>query len=620
MATTPTKRDIKYINKDFSQFREQLINYAQTYFPQTYTDFSDTSPGMMFMEQAAYVGDVLSFYLDNQFQENFIQYARQSNNIFELAYMFGYKPKISSCATTTLEVYQELPSKFDSGTGTYSPDFDYALEILPNTQFNAVGGITFISEDTLDFSISSSQDPTEITISQVLGGNPQYYLLKKQLRVISSKMNTTTFQFNQPEEFPTVDISSANLVGILDVIDSDGNEWSEVDHLGQEMVFDSIKNTNPNDPNSDKDIPYLLRLKKVQNRFSTRFRNSSTLQLQFGVGSPSNTTEEIIPNPNNVGIGLPFIKNKLTTAYSPTNFLFTGTYGIAPSNTTLTVRYLTGGGVESNISANTISTIENINTSVKFIKYNLSNTTSNYIFNSLRITNPQAAVGGGGGDTLEEIRQNTMMMIASQKRAVTSDDYLIRALSMPSNYGSIYKAHIDTPKVRDNQVSTIETLNLFILSRNSTGALTYANKTLKNNLRTYLSQYRIIGDNIEIRDAFIINISINFEIIVLPEFNNQEVLLNCINKLKNHFSLDKWQINQPILMRDLYVMLDKCKGVQTVKDIHIMNKAGTTSGYSAYAYDIEGATKNHVVYPSLDPSIFEIRYPDTDIKGQVVPL
>jgi hypothetical protein len=191
---------------------------------------------------------------------------------------------------------------------------------------------------------------------------------------------------------------------------------------------------------------------------------------------------------------------------------------------------------------------------------------------------------------------------------------------MPSDYGAISKAYIEQPKLTDNQVSTIETLNLYVLSLNVQGQLDYASTTLKNNLRTYMSQYRMIGDNIEIRDAFIINIGVDFEIIVLPEYNNNEVLLACVTALQSYFDISKWQINQPILLRDLYILLDRISGVQSVKNISISNKAGTTLGYSQYAYDVTGATQNQVIYPSLDPSIFEIRYPNTDIKGKVVPL
>ena len=613
---TPTNRDIKYINRDFSELRQRLIEYSRTYFPNTYNDFSPSSPGMMFMEQAAYVGDVLSFYLDNQLQENFIQYAQQYNNIFDLAYMFGYKPKVTTAAQTTIDFYQQLPGKTVSGSVV--PDYDYAMTVKENTQVSTQENISFIIEDKIDFSISSSQDPTEVSVYQVAGNTPQYFLLKKSRNAISATINTQTFTFNNFEPFTTINLSDNNIIKILDITDSDGNIWYEVDHLGQEMVLDSIKNTNINDPNKVDDVPYLLRLKKVQRRFATRFTSQQNLQIQFGAGSPNNIDEQITPNPNNVGIGLPFLKDKLTTAYSPVNFLYTNTYGISPSNTTLTVRYLVGGGVTSNIQSNTLTNI--LTENVVFNSFNLNTTTGNYIFNSLAATNPLAASGGKTGDTLEEIRQNTLSLIASQKRSVTADDYLIRALSMPSNYGSITKAHIEQPKLTDNQVSTIETLNLYVLSQNFQGQLDYANITLKNNLRTYLSQYRMIGDNIEIRDAYIINIAVDFSIIVLPEFNNNEVLLSCINALKDYFNISKWQINQPILIRDLYVLLDKVKGVQTVKDISLTNKAGTITGYSQYAYDISSATQNQVIYPSLDPSIFELRYPNTDIKGKVVPL
>jgi hypothetical protein len=614
MATT--KKEIKYINRDFSDFKTRLIEFAKTYFPNTYNDFSEASPGMMFIEQSAYVGDVLSFYIDNQFQENFIQYAQQSNNLYELAYMFGYKPKLSSAAQTTIDFYQQLPSKLVGSE--YVPDYDYALTISENSTITSDNGTSFIIQDKIDFSLTSSQDPTEISIYQVAGNTVQYYLLKKSRNAISSTIVSQTYTFTDPLPFQTINLNTTNFLKILDITDSDGNLWYEVDHLGQEMAFDSIKNTNINDPNKMDNTPYLLKLKKVARRFATRIIAKDNIQIQFGVGSPDSTTEEITPNTNNVGIGLPFKQDKLTTAYSPTNFLYTGTYGISPSNTTLTVRYLTGGGVTSNIAANTLTKISP--ESIKFNLFSLVDNTANYIFSSVSVNNPLAASGGNSGDTLEEIRQNTLALVASQKRSVTADDYLIRALSMPSDYGTVSKSYIEQPKLTDNQVSTIETLNLYVLSLNSEGKLDYANTTLKNNLRTYMSQYRMIGDNIEIRDAYIINIGINFEIIVLPEYNNNEVLLACITALQTYFNLDNWQLNQPIFLRDLYILLDKIKGVQTVKNISIANKVGTSTGYSQYAYDIEGATQNQTIYPSLDPSIFEIRYPNSDIKGKVVPL
>ena len=610
-------KNIKYINKDFNEFRASLIDYAKTYFPTTYHDFSPASPGMMFMEMAAYVGDVLSFYLDNQVQENYLQFARQSNNLFELAYMFGYKPNVTGVANTDIDFYQKIPSKLSGST--YIPDFDYALFINQNSTVATTEGTSFLISDPVDFSVSSSTDPTEITIYEISSGNPTYFLLKKSRKSISATINTTTFSFGSPVKFDTVELNATNLIGVLDIVDSEGNIWYEVDYLGQEMIYDSIKNTNVNDPNLfqyNDDAPYLLKLKKVQRRFATRFRNSTTLQIQFGAGTTSDVDENIVPNPDNVGIGLPFEQTKLTTAYAPSNFLFTDTYGIAPSNTTLTVRYLTGGGVSANVPANTLTAI---NGSITFLNSNLVPSTANDIFSSLAVTNPEAASGGGDGDTIEEIRQNSSVNFASQLRNVTQDDYLVRALSIPAKYGNIAKAYIEPTKLQNVSLGESKgVLDLYILTFDNNGNLVVSSPALKQNLITYLSSYRMIGDAVNVKDAFVINIGINFEIIVLPNFTNNEVLTNCITALQTYFAISNWQINQPIILRDLYILLDRIEGVQTVKNISITNKAGTNLGYSEFAYDIAGATQNNVIYPSLDPMIFEVKFPNTDIQGRVV--
>ena len=611
------RRNIQYINKDFTELRASLINYARTYFPTTYNDFTPSSPGMMFMEMAAYVGDVLSFYLDNQIQETYLQYARQTNNLYELAYMFGYKPNVTQVSTVDLDFYQQVPAN------SLAPDFNYSLFIPANTIVTSIasGSTSFIIQDPIDFSVSSSGDPTEVTVYSVDGSNnPTYFLLKKSRKAISSTINTSTFVFGIPEQFSTVELAANNIVGILDVFDSDGNQWYEVDYLAQDTVFDSIKNTNTNDPNLSQysgDTPYLLQLKAVQRRFTTRFLNSTTLQLQFGAGTSADTDEEILPNPDNVGLGLPFEIDKLTTAYAPSNFIFTKTYGIAPSNTTLTVRYLTGGGVGSNSPANTITSITS--GTPTFINTNLTANTANYVFNSLAVNNLTAADGGGDGDTIEEIRQNSSANFATQLRNVTQDDYLVRALSMPAKFGVISKAYIEPTKAQSaasGQAASI--LDLYVLSFDVDSKLRTASQALKQNLSTYLSQYRMVNDSISIKDAFIINIGVNFDIIVLPNYNSNEVLTKCILALQDFFAIKNWQINEPIVLRDLYVVLDNIEGVQTVKNITISNKVGVNLGYSEFAYDIAGATLSGTVYPSLDPMIFEVKYPNQDIQGRVV--
>jgi hypothetical protein len=569
MATK--RKNIQYINRDFNELRASLVDYAKTYFPTTYNDFTPASPGMMFMEMAAYVGDVLSFYLDNQVQETYLQYARQTNNLYELAYMFGYKPNVTQVATAPISFYQQVPSKLSGST--YIPDFDYALFINQNAQIKSVTNpnISFLIEDPIDFSVSSSGDPTEISIFSIDGSNnPLYYLLKKDRKSISSTINTTQFSFGAPQQFSTVEINAEKIIGVLDVFDTDTNEWYEVDYLAQDAVYDSIKNTNPNDPNLSQyqgDTPYLLKLAQVQRRFITRFLNSGSLQIQFGAGTATDTDEEIIPNSDNVGLGLPFEKTKLTTAYSPSNFIFTKTYGIAPSQTNLTVRYLTGGGVEANVPSNDLT---NLVADITFLNSNLNSVTANTIFASLAVTNPTAADGGGDGDTIEEIRQNASANFATQLRNVTQDDYLVRSLSMPAKYGVIAKAYIEPTKAQSMSAGESNSvLDLYVLSYNASNQLNTASTALKQNLTTYLSQYRMVNDAVNIKDGFIINIGINFDIIVLPEYNSNQVLFNCIEALKTYFAIDKWQINQPIIYREIYILLDKIEGVQTVKNIKL---------------------------------------------------
>lgn len=617
MATT-LKRDIRYLNRDFSNLRTSLIDFSRTYFPSTYNDFTPASTGMLFIEMAAYVGDILSFYQDNQFQETFIQYARQNENVFGLAYQLGYKPKVTSPAIVDVDVYQQLPA-ITSGSITF-PDYTYALKVGENTIANSTNGTSFILEDPIDFSTSSSNDPTEVTVYQISGTQPTFYLLRKTRKAISAAINTTTVSFGSPQKFSTSTINGTNIIGILDVFDSDGNQWYEVDNLAQESVFTSISNTPTNDPNLSgaDDTPTLLKIKQVQRRFTSRFLNESVLQLEFGAGTTGDNDEEFTPNPDNVGLGLPFQKSKLTTAYSPLNFVLTNTYGIAPSNTVLTIRYLTGGGLTSNIEANTLT---GINTNLTtFINSNISNTAlAQTIFNSVASNNPIAASGGTAGDTLEEVRQNALGNYQNQLRTVTPQDYLIRVLSMPSSYGAVAKAYAQAAKLSDTALNEAPTvLDLYVLSYDLNQNLRVTSTALKQNIKTYLSQYKMINDSIKLKDAFIINIGIDYDVVVLPNYNNNEVLLRCNNALINQFDIEDWQINQPIIMRDLYILLDRIEGVQTVKNIKIYNKTGTSLGYSNYSYDVEGALVNGIIYPSIDPMIFEVKYPNTDIKGRVV--
>ena len=185
--------------------------------------------------------------------------------------------------------------------------------------------------------------------------------------------------------------------------------------------------------------------------------------------------------------------------------------------------------------------------------------------------------------------------------------------------GAVSKAYIEQTKLNTLLPGEIpSTLTLYILSQDINGNLTNSSNALKQNLQTYLAQYRVIGDSIVIKDAFYINIGVNFEITVRPNFNSNDVLKACITSLQTYFNLNNWQINEPIQKKEIFLLLDKIQGVQTVKQVTFTNKVG--GNYSQYAYDLNGATLNDVIYPSIDPMIFEVKFPNTDIKGKVVNL
>jgi len=276
-----SNKDIRYINKDFNDFKQSLINYAKTYFPTTYNDFSPTSPGMMFIEMSSYIGDVLSFYLDNQIQETFLQNAREPRNLYELAYMFGYKPKVTTVATTTIDFYQTVPSILSSSV--YVPDYRYGLLVETGSVLVAnigTGSVSYLVEDKVDFTVSGSSDPTTISVYTVSSNSPTRFLLKKSRQAISATVNTKTYTIGAPTEFYTVTINDSNIVKVLDITDSNGNKWYEVDYLAQDTIYDSIKNTNVNDPYNSvdsSDAPYLLQLKQIQRRFVTRVIDTGSL-------------------------------------------------------------------------------------------------------------------------------------------------------------------------------------------------------------------------------------------------------------------------------------------------------------------------------------------------------
>ena len=654
MARTSVQKDtiksINYLNKDFGDFKSNLIEFAKQYFPNTYNDFNEASPGMLFVEMAAYVGDVLSYYIDSQFRESLLAYAEEKRNVYNIAQSFGYKPKTTSPADVILDVFQTVPALNNQ------PDYRYALTIDDGTEINSNSiGTTFRTLEDCNFKFSSSLDPREVTIFETDDGEPTKFLLKKKVKAKSGKIATEYFDFSSAEKYTQIRLSNPDVIEIISCTDSDGNKWYEVDSLARDTVFQDMENNSANDPSSVGDrelVAYILKLKKVSRRFTTFINENDETILRFGAGISDNPDEEIIPNPTNVGSSLPGSPTYLTTAFDPSNFLKTSTFGMAPANTTLTIEYSHGGGVDDNVNVNDINQLGPISFTIN--ENGLSTSLVQESKDSVSFTNPKPARGGSSGETVRETRENALAYFQSQQRAVTKEDYIVRAYSLPPKYGTVAKVHMSQDEqlskvgmadrlarkitnadvgteLRDLQVNNIPNplaMNMYTLGFDGNGKLSPLTQTTKQNLKTYLSQYRLVTDAINIKDAYIINIGVNFAILTKVGFNKQEVLLRCVTAVQDFFDIDRWQIGQPIVLTDLVYELSLVDGVASIVNprennpnnlpIVIENKYQFAQGYSGNFFDINTSIRGGVLYPALDPSIFEVKYPNTDIKGKVL--
>ena len=621
------KKDIKYLSKDFGEFRQNLINFTKNYFPDTYNDFNESSPGMMFMEMASYVGDVLAYYTDSNLKESMLAYAEERGNLNSIATGLGFKPKNMRSSLVTLDIYQTVPA---IGTGVNAkPDFKYALNINAGMVAQSNTGIQFRTLTPVDFNFTGSgADARNVSVYQVdeTTGTPTYYLLKKQVQAVSGEVVTETYEFNEPKIYDKIVLPYEDIIEVIDCYDEQNGRWYEVDYLAQEMVQESIRNIATTDPDLSSfasSAPYILKLKRTAKRFITRFRADRRLEIQFGAGISEEHDRDLIPNPENVGLGIKGLKREVDLSVDPANFLYSSTYGQAPSQTTLTIRYTRGKGLMDNVPANTIQQVTDITYGSQITT--VDETLLQQTRDSVAVNNPIPAKGGGDMEPIETIRQKTLGTFAAQNRAVTKEDYILRAYTMPAKFGDVAKAYI----IQDEQVDSTNpeakianplAMNMYCMGYNSAKQLVPLNAAVKQNLKTYISQFRLMTDAINIKNAFIINFGVEFEIIPKPSYNGSEVILRCIDTLRELLNVDRMQINAPLIISDIFTRLDNVEGVQTVSDVQIINLYDSNAGYSGNVYDIEAATLNNVVYPSLDPCIFEIKYPNKDIKGRIVGL
>lgn len=595
-------RDIKYINKEFKDLRSDLKEFAKNYFPETYTDFSADSPGMMFIEMASYVGDVLGFYQDKQFQETFPQHAASRENLYALANTVGYKPKIVTASQAELTVSQIVPAI------NGEPDFTYAGILPENSTITAStgGGVSFITLDRVDFTTSTVHSPTQELIHRIEDNEPVEFRLVKKVKAISGNIVTVQRTFTLAEKFKTIEIVDTGIIEIISIEDTAEDKWREVPFLGQDTVFKETTNEQ-----ADKSIvPYILEVERTPKRFITRVKSNNVLEIQFGAGIVELEDEEYIPTPTDIESNRINNESSLFNTYNPSNFLSTRTYGLAPSNTTLTIKYLKGEGIQSNVPSNTITQLQT--------QPLPSDPTKTEYLETIEIFNELPGQGGGGPESIEELRQNIRKTYAEQGRAITPQDYAIRILSLPARYGRVSKIFTGQDSIRPSQIEDPLATSIYMLGKDDNNNLVEVTPSLSNNIKQYLSQFTGVLDKVRLKQAYIVNIGIQYEIIPLPGENSREVLTKVTSRLKELFDVSKQNINQPINLSKIYTEIDKVDGVQTVQDVKIINKVGEE--YSKYGYDIKGATRNNIIYPSIDPMIFEVKFLEKDIEGKTTTL
>lgn len=647
----PNSKDVSYLSKNFSEFRQNLIEFAKAYYPNTYTDFNEASPGMMFIEMAAYVGDVLSYYVDTQFRENLLLFAQERQNIIAISQAMGYKPRLTAAATVEATIHQIVPAL--GVTSNYDPDQRFFLKIRTNSKFstNSPPIKTFRSIEDVNF---AEADDRSIRILTREAGTfvPTSYVVSKKIKLISADVKTAEFTFGSPQPFTKIELPELDVINIVSIVDSDGNTWYEVDYLGQDVIIEerdvSSRNASgflQNSSMATSALPpvKLARFIRKPRRFATRINSNLKLEVLFGSGGATNVNEEIITLNSTQIANTKYNQRVANFALDPSDFLSTDTFGLAPANTTLTITYTVGGGIESNVSSNTITNVDSILVSNRSTDYAASEQNLfTRTVESVAIINEEPATGGAGIETIEELRQNALAYFNAQNRVVTDTDYVVRSLAMPSKFGAIAKIFV----VRDEQINSVmeqnanklivnndenpfnnrsyvndpvspNAVNLYVLGYNAQKKFTTLNSLVKKNLAGYLEQYRVLTDDVNIVDAFVVNIAVKFDIVAYRNYNMNDVLARTINTVKDFFNIDNWQINQPIIMNDLRLAIGSVDGVQTVTGVEITNKYKFNDGqdYQEYRYPIEEAIEDDIIYPSLDPCIFEIRYPETDIVG-----
>ena len=590
---------INYTSRDFDSIRNDLITHVKRYYPNVYQDFNEASFGAIMIDTVAYVGDILSFYMDYNVNESFLETSIEENNILKIARQMGYRYKGIPASTGEVTLYAIVPS-LTNGTG---PDLDYAPILKAGAVFSAAQGASFTLIDDVDF--SNENNETVVAEVDSVTDVPSSYAIKTRGKVVSGQTRTKVVQCGEYERFKKVLIPDDNITEIISVMDGSGNRYYEVDYLTQDVVYTPIIN-KASDSNS---VPMIVKPKKVPRRFVFE-QLANQYYLQFGHGSESNLNNEAISDPSKVVLQVNGKDYVVDTSFDPTNLIDTDKMGIAPANTALTIQYR-----KNAVNINSISSKGLINLSdANYVFENIGSLSQQKIadvINSVEFENESPILGSTSAPSTEEIKYRAYGSFSSQNRAVTEDDYRSIIYNMPPKFGSVKRARITQDKD-----SFKRNLNLYVISEDENGNLTESTISLKNNLKTWLSGYKMINDTIDILDAKVVNLEIYIDIVADDDRNKYVILQNAIDAIKFENLNSKYDIGEPFRISDVFKTLKNVDGVLDIVKIDVKRKQGSL--YSTFSYDIKSNTSpDGRLILAGDDIIFEIKYPDSDIVGTV---
>ncbi len=585
---------IDYTHREFETIQQDLLEIAERFYPDSFQDFSEASFGALMIDAVSYVGDQLSFYLDYNVNESFLDTAYQYSNVVRHGRVLGYKTQGRPSTYGSVAMFLLVPA---STTGI-GPDTDYIPVLKRGTTFGSGVGLSYVLTENVDFAspantfVAARVDPTT--------GAPTHYAIKAYGNVVSGQFGQERVPVGAFERFRTVSLDAQNVSEIISVFDTEGNEYFEVDYLVQDTVFKEVTNSNFKNDN----VPSIIKPTLVSRKFVTQFsRNEVT--LQFGSGKMSNS--DVVANPQNVAVDV-FGKTYTTTVtFDPSRLSENESFGIVPTNTTLIITYRTTNGINSNVA---VGSLNSVNSAVLEFenRQNLSGDKVAAVRASIEVSNEEPIVGNVSYPSTTEIKQRVYDTFPTQNRAVTQTDYENIAYRMHPKFGSIKRVSVQ--KDPDSQKRN---LNMYVISEDTTGKLTASNSTIKNNLKTWINQYRMINDTVDILDPFILNFGLEF--IAKPQnmADKYIVLDRCIDALKKHFE-QPFFIGEPLYISDIYKVLKDVTGVLDVTKVKIFIKSG--AGYSNAAIHVNenlSGDGSYLVVPNN--AILELKYPDVDMTG-----